>query len=219
MQASAQIWRNDHKRRIGIMGGTFDPIHIAHLMLAEQSYQALQLDGVWWIPTRQSPHKTEQPQASADDRVEMVAAAISEVPYFELKDLERDGEGSAFTIDTVTRLQEMEQETQFYFLLGADQVRALPSWHRVDDLMQRIWFVCTARPGFVDEQLETEIQTWPAHWQERLIWIDMPQLDISATMIRARCAAGLSIRYWVHDAVRKLIGEKGLYDKRVSGTN
>ncbi len=196
--------------RIGLMGGSFDPIHLAHLMLAEQAFCQLQLDEVWWIPANQSPLKSNAPIASNHDRVTMLKRAISDVEHYKLQDVEHERSGPSFTIDTVMMLIDEHPGKEFYFILGADQMQVLHHWHRIDELIRLVRFVRTARPGYANP-VGMDVKS---EWSNRFLDIEMPQLDISSTVIRNRVANGMSIRWWVPDPVREWIVERDLYVER-----
>ncbi|UHA74227.1 nicotinate-nucleotide adenylyltransferase [Paenibacillus sp. 481] len=196
-------------RQIGIMGGTFDPIHIGHLFAAECAREDASLDEVWFMPTRVPPHKPKQPTASPEQRLEMVKLAVHANPHFHASDWELVRSGKSYTYDTVTELQTAYPDVQFSWIIGGDMVAYLPKWHRIDELMQRIRFVGLHRPG-----TEWDTSTWPITWQERLTIARMPQMDISSTAIRERLANDQSIRYIVPDTVVQYMARWGLYEAK-----
>ena len=183
-------------KKIGILGGTFDPIHHAHLILARDALAQLQLESVIFIPAAISPHKLGQTTAPAETRLEMLRAAIEGEPQFCLDALELERPAPSYTVDTVEALKAREPETEFVCLIGEDNVAALPTWHRFSDLSKMVQFVVLDRSG-----LKT---AHPYPVVRRL-------LDISATDIRNRVARGQSIRYLVPPAVEKIIRERQLY--------
>lgn len=192
-------------KTIGIMGGTFDPIHTGHLIAAEQAREQTGLDEVWFMPTFAPPHKRETPGAVPEDRLAMVRRALEGHPRFTASDLEFHRGGTSFTIDTVEHLSKLYPDCSFHFIIGADMVEYLPHWHRIEDIASIVGFIGLARPGYRED---VEL---PPFLEGRLKRVEMPQVDISSTQIRARCAAERSIRYLVPEQVRAYIEEKQLY--------
>jgi nicotinate-nucleotide adenylyltransferase len=183
-------------KKIGIFGGTFDPIHHGHLILARDALEQLDLDSLIFIPAAMSPHKlTEQPTAS-EIRLEMVRAAIEGESQFCLDALELERPAPSYTVDTIEALKAREPAAAFIFLIGEDNVMQLPNWHRFADLSKMVQFAVLDRSG-----LNT---THPYPTIRR-------HLEISASDIRNRVARGRSIRYLVPPAVEKIIRERQLY--------
>jgi nicotinate-nucleotide adenylyltransferase len=183
-------------KKIGIFGGTFDPIHHGHLILARDAREQLGLDSVIFVPAAISPHKLRQRPAAAESRVEMLRAAIQGEPYFCLDTMELERPAPSYTVDTMEALKAREPEAEFVCLIGEDNVAQLPSWHRFSDLSKMVEFAVLDRTG-----LES---THPYPIIHR-------HLDISATDIRNRVARGESIRYLVPPAVGEIIRERHLY--------
>jgi nicotinate-nucleotide adenylyltransferase len=183
-------------KKIGIFGGTFDPIHHGHLVLARDAIEQLQLDELLFIPAAISPHKLNRTPTPADARVEMLRAAIEGESRFCLNTLELKRPAPSYTIDTVEALRSGEPATQFVYLIGEDNVAQLSTWHRFAELSRMVQFAVLDRSG-----LKTE-HPFP---------IVRRHIDISATDIRNRVARGLSIRYLVPPAVEKIIRERELY--------
>lgn len=192
-------------KTIGIMGGTFDPIHTGHLIAAEQAREQANLDEVWFMPTFAPPHKKEKPGASPEERLEMVQQALEGHTSFIASDLEFHRRGTSYTIDTVEQLSMLYPECSFCYIIGADMVEYLPQWHRIEDIAAIVTFIGLARPGYT-----TDVEL-PACLEDRIKLVEMPQIDISSTQIRAKCAAGRSIRYLVSERVRAYIEESRLY--------
>jgi nicotinate-nucleotide adenylyltransferase len=184
--------------RLALYGGTFDPIHHGHLLLAREALEQLQLDRVIFIPARLSPHKLATTPTPAAVRREMLAAAIADEPGFALDDSELGSEGPSFTIDTVERVRAEYPEGPLYYLVGADNVRELHTWRRYEDLCRLVEFVVLGR-GEINHPAGARFQRL-----ER-------RVDISATDIRQRVARGQSIRYLVPEPVRSLIAGHHLY--------
>lgn len=176
---------------VGLYGGTFDPVHNGHLILARDALETLGIERVIFIPNVISPHKRHSTPAPPELRLEMVRAAIRSEPGLEVDDLElRRGRGPSFTIDTVTELSRARPDTRFCYFIGADNVPDLGTWHRINELRDLVEFVVLSR-GEND----------PPHPFRAL----RRRIDISATEIRERVAKGLSIRYLVPESVRDLI--------------
>ena len=182
--------------RTGLYGGSFDPIHHGHLILAREAMGQLGLDRIVFIPAAQSPHKLARQPASPAIRLEMVRAAIAGEPHFESDSTETHRAGPSFTVDTVEAWRVKAPEDALFWLIGEDNVRELPTWRRFTDLLGMVQFVVFGREG-----------SGPSH--------DFPcvkrRVDISATDVRMRVAQGQSIRYLVPDAVRTIIEAHRLY--------
>jgi nicotinate-nucleotide adenylyltransferase len=183
-------------KKIGILGGTFDPIHNGHLILARDAFEQLNLDSLIFIPAAISPHKLQQQPAAPGIRVEMLRAAIEGEPQFCLDAQELERTAPSYTVDTIETMKARELEAEFIFLIGEDNVAKLSSWHRFADLSKLVQFAVLDRSG-----LKT---THPYPTIRR-------HLDISASDIRNRVARGQSIRYLVPPAVEKIIRERQLY--------
>jgi nicotinate-nucleotide adenylyltransferase len=182
-------------KRIGIYGGSFDPIHHAHLILAREALESLELAEVIFVLAAQSPHKLP-PSAAADARWEMLTSALADEPGFSSSRRELDRPPPSYTIDTVEELRADQPGTEFFFLIGEDNLHNLESWHRFDDLRSLVRFVVLDRSG-----VEVEYP-YPAIRRK---------IDISATTIRNRVASGQSIRYLVPEAVERIIRRENLY--------
>jgi nicotinate-nucleotide adenylyltransferase len=192
--------------QVGLMGGTFDPIHVGHLIAAETAREACGLDEIWFIPSAVPPLKDGLPQASAEQRLEMVQSAIDSQPHCRAMDIELARGGVSYTIDTVTELQAQNPGRTFSYIIGADRINDLTAWHRIEELASLVSFIGLERPGhdIAPAQL-------PPCIRERLRIARMPQLDISSTDIRKRRAEGRSIRYLVSDEVYHYIVRNDLY--------
>ena len=183
-------------RKIGIFGGTFDPIHHGHLVLARDAIEQLQLENVIFIPAAISPHKLGQTPAASEVRVEMLRAAIEGQPQFCLDTLELERPAPSYTVDTIESLRTREPDAQFIYLIGEDNVAQLSTWRRFADLSKMVQFAVLDRSGL------NTVHPYPAVRRH---------IDISATDIRNRVARGQSIRYLVPQAVEKIIRDRELY--------
>ena len=182
--------------KLALYGGTFDPIHHGHLVLAREALERLGLDRVVFIPAAQSPHKLHREPAPPRVRLEMVQAAIVGEPHFACDAAEIGRPGPSFTIDTVERYATAHPGAELYYFIGHDNVRELHTWRRIDELRQLARFVVFDRAG-------CDINHDFLHITR--------QVDISATEVRARVARGESIRYLVPEAVRAIIAREPLY--------
>lgn len=194
---------------IGILGGTFDPIHIGHLVVAEEARVKLGLSEVLFVPAGQPWLKQDRDIAPAVHRVEMVRRAIADNPYFKLNTLEVDRPGPSYTVDTLTLLQDqLSSETSLFFILGRDTLAELPLWKEPEKVIQLCRLVVPPRLGSRDlRHLEKAIPGL----QERVIQLDMPVIGISSSEIRQRIAGGLPIRYLVPAGVERYIAEQRIY--------
>jgi len=187
------------RKRVGILGGTFNPPHVGHLMIGEHVAQQLQLDEVRFMPNALPPHVDTKIAIDPLERAAMVQAAVQDNHLFKLELLEIQRGGKSYSYDSIVALREKEPETDFYFIIGGDEVAYLPTWYRIEELIDLVHFVGVNRPG-VNQESPYPVQ-----------WVDVPQLEISSTMIRERVANHTSIRYMVPDMVAAYIFKKGLY--------
>ncbi|MGN1400327.1 MAG: nicotinate-nucleotide adenylyltransferase [Bacillus sp. (in: firmicutes)] len=187
-------------RKVGILGGTFDPPHIGHAIIASGVKDALGLDEVRFMPNNQPPHKKKTDRVTNEQRVEMVRQTVSHHDGFGIELAEMGHEGTSYTYDTMKRLNEREPESEFYFIIGADMIEYLPKWHRVDELAEIVQFVGVQRPGY---NTETE---YP------VMIVDVPQVYLSSSVIREKVRKQESITYLVVSEVEKYIKEHSLYE-------
>lgn len=185
-------------RRIGILGGTFDPPHIGHLIIAEEARLALNLDEVWFIPTYTPPHK-DNAKSDAAHRVNMTELAVQSNPFFKLNTIETERSSTSYTVDTMQTLNETYPDYKFYFIIGADMVEYLPNWHRIEELISMVQFVGVKRPGY---ELKSKYD---------ILTVDIPMINISSTMLRERLWDKQTVTYIVPDAVVAYIRREGLY--------
>jgi nicotinate-nucleotide adenylyltransferase len=195
-------------RRLGILGGTFDPIHHAHLFAAQEAAWARHLDCVLVIPARQPPHKQGEPVTAAYHRLAMTRAATTQNSLFEVSTIEMDREGPSYTVDTLRRLS--EPGTELSFIVGMDSLLEISTWHDPPGIFAVAEIVAVGRPGSVNVDLRELGAEIPAS-KGRVHLVGMPGLDISSTDIRRRVANGQPIRYLVPDAVAEYIQEHRLY--------
>lgn len=193
--------------RIGIMGGTFDPIHSGHLIAAESVRTSQQLDEVWFMPTFVPPHKSNAPEATPDDRMNMVRLAVEDNPFFHPFDYELRKGGVSYSIETMTDLYDQYPQHTFSYIIGGDMVQYLPNWVRIEELVHLVRFIGLHRPGYT-----VDLASLPDYIAHVVTMTEMPSFDISSTYIRDRCHKGLSIRYCVPNLVEAYIRERKLYE-------
>lgn len=195
--------------RVGLFGGTFDPIHLGHLILAELAHDALGLDRVEFVVSNDPPHKPDYSVTPARVRVAMVTLAIEDVSYFSLNTVELDRIGPSYTVDTLEQLSATRPGDEFTFVIGGDSLRDLPTWHRPEDLLRMARLAVIDRPG-VDFDLDALTSALPA-LEGRLDRIPAPAIDISSSALRGLVRDGRSIRFQTVEQVRAYIEENGLY--------
>lgn len=189
--------------RIGIFGGTFDPPHLGHLIVAQDALVALGLERVLFIPAAVPPHKIQREITPAALRLELLRAAVAGDPRFEVSDLELRRAGPSYTVDTLRELQERHPAASLYFLLGVDQFRELHGWREPEAISRLATLAVIGREG---ELGEGAVATRFPHRM-----VAATRIDISATAVRARVAAGEPIRYLVPERVAAVIEREGLY--------
>ncbi len=199
---------------IGLLGGTFDPIHSGHLIIAEEARLKLRLARVLFVPAGQPWLKTGRTISPAAHRVEMVRGAIATNPHFELSTVEVDRPGTSYSVETIAILQQqMGAEATIFFLVGWDSLAELLQWKEPAKLIQLCKLVAVTRPGFSRPDLKTLEASVPGVIQS-VIWLDIPPVDISSSDIRKRVAQGLSIHGLVPEGVESYIKEQKLYRQR-----
>lgn len=186
--------------KIGILGGTFNPIHIGHLILAEEAREKLALERIIFVPTYLPPHKENSDIAPANRRLEMVRLAIKGNAKFSVSDMEIKRDGKSFTIDTLREFKKIYPGDELFFIIGSDLLNYLDAWKDLDDIIKLVKFVVVTRPGFALEKIPSYISTFAIN-----------AVDISGFEIRRRVKENKSLRYLVPDAVRTYIIKNKLY--------
>jgi len=207
--------------KIGLLGGSFNPIHLGHLVLAEEARGRLGLERVLFVPAYVSPHKQGKPHAPPEDRLRMVQLAIADNPAFEASDIELRREGPSYSIDTVQELRVQSGGTwDIHFLIGSDSLAELATWHRVGELADMCRFVVFSRPeerGAGTPRPQDALERLRGTLSEEQVAaiaarsFEMPLIGVSSTEIRRRVRDRLSIRYLVPEVVRRYIVAEGLY--------
>ncbi len=197
--------------RVGIFGGTFDPPHVGHLILASEAYDQLKLDRLLWVLTPDPPHKQGVPVSSEGQRLELVMAAIAGNITFELSRVEIDRPGPHFAVDTVRLLRQELPGAELFYLIGGDSLHDMPTWHRPQELVEEVdGFGVMRRPGD-DIDLDNLESVLPG-LSAKTHFFSAPLLEISASEIRERIASGRPFRYYLLPSVYKLIVENDYYE-------
>lgn len=206
---------------LGVFGGTFNPVHVAHLRVAEEVREALGLERILWIPSADPPHKRSE-LAPAPHRLEMVRIATASNPTFEVLDLELAREGRSYTVDTLSDLHRRFPDRRLWFLIGADALDEIQSWHDPERLFALASFAVFDRPGSGRAPLEQRLGPLGARFRRGALGLEHPcgtelrevavsQLEVSASDLRRRIARGASVRYLIPDAVLDYIRKHRLY--------
>jgi nicotinate-nucleotide adenylyltransferase len=195
-----------NKKMLGVLGGTFDPIHMGHLVLAEQVREKFQLERVIFIPCASPPHKTEQELSSTRDRFEMTKLALEGNPYFFVSDIELKREGLSYTVETLRELKGLYKDSEVYFLTGSDVLNEITTWKDPEEIYKLAKIVIAVRPGF--DKFDPE-----NHFAKKSIIVDITGMDISSTQIREKVRNGESIKYLVPSKVEEYIRKRNLYKK------
>ncbi|MCL6580693.1 MAG: nicotinate-nucleotide adenylyltransferase [Firmicutes bacterium] len=194
------------------MGGTFDPIHVAHLVAAEAALEQHRLDRVVFIPTGQPPHKPTDRLTPAEHRYQMVALATASNPRFEVSRVELERPGPSYTVDTLERLRLLyPPSTDFFFITGTDAILSVETWREPERLFSLCRFIAAGRPGFSRHEAERELRRLEEKFGVTILEVECPALDVSSSDIRRRVAEGRSIRYLVPELVEAYIQKHGLY--------
>lgn len=196
--------------KIGLLGGTFDPVHNAHLFVAEAARVELDLDRIVFVPTRGAHYRTP-PQASLEDRLAMLRCAIASNPHFAIDETDLDAEATGYTADLIPRLRACYPEAELTFIAGGDSLVESP-WQRFEAVLRGLdGFAIAPRADRAPERLDALISALPAEGRGKMRVLDLPALNGSATLVRRQLARGGSIRYLVPEAVDRYIAERRLY--------
>ncbi len=198
--------------KVGIMGGTFDPIHNGHLILAEHSRIQFDLARVLFIPTGKPPHKGQKDISSVNYRYDMTLLAINTNPYFFLSPIEIQREGITYTIDTIRYLQYKHEDMDFYFILGADSFCDIDKWKDYRELLSLCKFIVAKRPDWNNDKLEDKIKELNKIYNDSIYLLETPLINISSTEIRDKMKKKSSIKYLVPETVELYIKKNGLYE-------
>jgi len=186
--------------KIGILGGTFNPIHIGHLILAEEAREKLELGRILFVPTYLPPHKENSDIAPASDRLKMASLAIKGNKYFMVSDIEIKRDGRSYTIDTLREFKAIYPKDELYFIIGSDLLKYLDDWKDLNEIIKMVKFIAATRPGYPLEKIPSYIDT-----------VAIRAVDVSAFEIRSCVRENKSFRYLVPEEVFNYINKKGLY--------
>jgi nicotinate-nucleotide adenylyltransferase len=194
---------------IGILGGTFNPPHMGHLVMAQEALDQLDLDRVVFMPVAVPPHKEAREDPGAAARLELCRLAVAGDERFEVSTLEIERGGASFTVDTLRELHDIEPEHDLTFIVGGDMAQSLPAWREPEAILALARLAVAEREGVRREDIARRLES--LHGGDRVVFFDMPRIDVSSSTIRRRVAEGRPVRYLVPDAVAAAIAEHGLY--------
>lgn len=194
-------------RRLGILGGTFDPIHIGHLVMASYAIDSLELDKVWFMPAQTPPHKQREITA-VEHRAEMCRLAVNLDSRFEFSDLDLRGDKPSYTSELLTHISSLVPDTELVFLVGADSLTSFATWHEPETILKHAALGVAERPG---STIDHRVRSSVPGLAERIHEFDSPLIELSSTEIRERRSEGKSITYLVPEVVEDYIVERGLY--------
>ncbi len=198
------------KTRVGLMGGSFDPIHLGHIAIAGEARDALQLSHVLFLPSGRPPHKAHL-GASPAQRLEMTRLAVEPLPWAQASDVEVCRQGTIYTVDTLQILSSQHPEAAFYYIIGADTLLDLPNWRNTQKVCTLCRFICLHRPGVADEAIGTALEDLRSRYGAQVHLVPASGPDISSTEIRRRVARGQSTEGLLPCAVRAYIDRENLY--------
>lgn len=203
-----------NRKKVGIMGGTFDPIHTGHLILAEAAYENFNLDYVLVMPNGNPPHKPGLVQADMSARIKMTELAISDNPHLVLSDLENQLSGFHYTYQTLEYLTKQHPDTDYYFILGADSLMSFETWRDPGRICENCIILVATRDGLTYDQLDEQIDHLKTLYNARICKLGTPNIDISSHLIRQKRSLGKSIKYFVPSSVEAYIMENGFYQSQ-----
>ena len=198
---------------VGVLGGTFDPPHLAHLILAQEAYHALDLTRVLFVPAGEPWRKAGRELSPREHRLAMLRLAVADNPAFAVSTAEVDRPGPSYTAETLAELRtQLGPESELYFIMGADSLADFPHWHDPRRILELARLAVAERSPVGDEGFDEAMPEQLAEeLRGRVVWLTMPLLAISASAVRQRVRQGLSIRYWVPEAVEQYVRRHGLY--------
>ena len=196
---------------LGVIGGTFDPVHHGHLIAAEYARYELGMNRVMFVPAGHPPHKQAEGISCWEHRYRMMELAIQENEYFEISPMENLRMGYSYTVDTIEYLKQTHPDSSVYFIMGADSLLTIDTWKDYRRLTQLCRFVVVTRPGYLIQRTHPALVELPEAWWKTMCQVEIPAVDISSTNIRERVAAGKPIRYLLPMAVEQYIQDHNLY--------
>lgn len=198
-------------KKIGIMGGTFNPIHNAHLMMAQAAYEQYKLDEVWFMPSKNPPHKQKQDILSDEHRKRMIQFAIDEIPHFVFSDMELKRQGTTYTCDTLEQLHKDLPDAEIYFILGGDSLQDFESWYQPGKIVQLCTILAASREGLSDQETQELCSKLSRKLKGNIYPVSMPQFRISSAIIRERLVRGKSAQGYCPEKVVRYMELHGLY--------
>ncbi|MDG5470880.1 nicotinate-nucleotide adenylyltransferase [Jeotgalibacillus sp. ET6] len=187
-------------KKVGLLGGTFNPLHIGHMIMANEAYHELELDEVRFMPSAKPPHKRSDLQVKDTHRIRMIELAIENIEHFKLELIEFERSGLSYTYDTIIQLKKVEPETEFTFLIGGDMIDYLPKWYRIEDLLDLVRFAGFMRPGYAGTT------DYP------VLMLQSPMIELSSTLIRNRLNLNKDATFLLPQKVYNYINMEGLYE-------
>ncbi len=198
-------------KKIGIMGGTFNPIHNGHLFLAENAYEQIGLDQILFMPSKNPPHKAKPEMITDQQRVDMINLAIQDNSHFTLSTVEMEREGYTYTADTLTLLSKQNLEVRYYFIVGADSLFMMHQWHEPQVIFDLCTVVAATRDHVDGTKLAAQAELLKEQFHADIQLISMPTIQIASADIRSRVAQNKTIRYYLPDQVARYISQHRLY--------
>lgn len=203
--------KKKEKKRIGILGGSFDPIHKGHLAIAQSAYEDFALDEVWFIPAGHSPNKDEKKMTDATIRAEMTALAVQDIPYFKLSTYEVDKKGTSYTYLTLSYFKEQYPDAELYFIMGADSLDYFETWKHPEIISQKAILLVAVRDDMDLTEIEKKITIFKEQFQAEIYPLSCHKIDISSCEIRAGLRTGKKMDAELPEAVADYIAEQALY--------
>jgi nicotinate-nucleotide adenylyltransferase len=197
--------------KIGIMGGTFNPIHFGHLILAEHAFSFLELHSILFIPTGNPPHKKDKEIIDKKHRYRMVQLAIEDNSHFDLSDIELNQEGYSYSINTINQLKEENLNTEYYFIIGADSFFQIHNWREPEALLNQCHLVVASRNEYKSDDLMARKEELETNYQANIHILPMPKIEISSSNLRDRVKNGHTIKYMIPKDIEHYIYMNGLY--------
>jgi nicotinate-nucleotide adenylyltransferase len=202
-------------KKVGIMGGTFNPIHYGHLFLAENAYEQIGLDQILFMPSKNPPHKAKPEDITEQQRSDMISLAIMDNPHFALSTMEMEREGMTYTSDTLTILVKDHPNTEFYFIVGADSLFMMQNWMEPQTIFSLCTVVAAGRDNVEKEKLQKHAQYLESIFKASILLLNMPTIQIASAVIRERIATNKTTRYYLPDAVNVYIAKNRLYQTKL----
>lgn len=198
-------------KKIGIMGGTFNPIHYGHLFLAENAYEQIGLDQILFMPSKNPPHKAKPEQISDQQRVDMITLAINDNPHFTLSTVELERDGITYTADTLTLLTKEHPDNKYYFIVGADSLFMMHNWMEPQTIFDHCTVVAASRDHVEEERMQQQAAYLRERYSADILLVEMPTIQISSANIRERVVQDKTVHYFLPDEVIAYIKNNKLY--------